>query len=69
MGDLKAKLATLMAFAAMSGDDNLLALTKFGILQNQILEKVTDASLDTLEKVVKLQEETLKILEGGNKNV
>lgn len=69
MGDLKAKLATLMAFAAMSGDDNLLALTKFGILQNQILEKVTDASLDTLEKVVKPQEETLKILEGGNKNV
>lgn len=69
MDDLKAKFAMIMALAAMSGDDKMVALTKIGILQNMIFEKVEDAPVGTLEKVVKLQEETLKILEGGNKNV
>lgn len=69
MDDLKAKFAMLMALATMSGDDKMVALTKIGILQNMIFEKVKDAPVETLEKVIKLQEETLKILEGGNKNV
>lgn len=69
MDDLKARFAMLMALAALGGDYKMVALTKIGILQNQIFEKVEDAPVETLEKVIKLQEETLKILEGGNKNV
>lgn len=69
MDNLKEKIATLMALAAISGDYKMVALTKIAMLQNMIFEKVEDAPVETLEKVVKLQEETLKILEGGNKNV
>ena len=51
--------------ATMSGDDKMVAITKIATLQNQIFEKIEDAPVETLEKVIKLQEETLKVLEGG----
>lgn len=69
MNNLKEKITMLMALAAISGDDKMVALTKIAMLQTMIFEKVEDAPVETLEKVVKLQEESLKLLEGGNKNV
>ena len=66
MDNLKDALTVMMLVEKMAGDEEIVALTKIGMNENLILEKVMDAPLDILENVIKLQEETLKLLEGGH---